>query len=470
MDWVVLEVIHDAGARLDAIRLSDGERKVLFESPHPQPLHAALNPAGTRVLVDAVTHSTLRARHRSRLGLVNLERVGVGWPSQSLDPKWHLSHGVFDDTGFRVAYEGAYDGVPISDIYVCEVQISGNSVRGEVVAGAGNPQKLGCARPTFLPGGQQLLYLRNTRPDGAWELCLLDLERSGDSAWLLEGRAPSVLSLTLTEGAEVVPDVPVVYCEPLKTAYWAGKTRGGSRQVIRATRLGDRAHRDLGRAHLRIEEICVAPEGELIAYAADGQLWLADSESGASVALSSGEPEGSHRGLTFDLEGGRLLFCTSDAEGARVRAIQLSDRSSQVLHELGDVSVVGLHALPDTLKVNARMSALADVQLSTPRPVEETPTMVDGDLHAALMAELAKEGAAPAPEPVGADLETPPPRVVAPERPATEEVLAAVAAEVEAHEAEVEVRAAVEAEPEAETEADAEPAEEGGAEAQPEAE
>ena len=47
------------------------------------PLHAATNPAGTRVLVDAVTHSTLRGRHRSRLGLVNLERLGLGWPSQS---------------------------------------------------------------------------------------------------------------------------------------------------------------------------------------------------------------------------------------------------------------------------------------------------------------------------------------------------------------------------------------------------
>ncbi len=459
MDWVVLEVIHDAGARLEGLRLSDGLRHVLFECEHAMPLHAAVNPAGTRVAVDAVVHSTLRGRHRSRLGLVNLERLGIGWTSPSLDPKWHLSHACFDDSGRRLAYEGAFDGVPISDIYVEDVQISGNSVRGTVVAGAGNPQKLGCARPVFLPGGDQLLYLRNTRPDGAWELCLLDLDRSGDSAWQLEGRAPSVLSLTLTEGAEVVPDVPVVYCPPLKTAFWAGKTRGGTRQVLRAVKLGDRAHRDLGRAHLRIDEICVAPEGELIAYAADGQLWLADSETGSAVSLSAGEPEGSHRGLTFDLAGGRLLLCTSDAEGARVRAIHLADRRGEVLHTLGDVSVLSLSPLPDSLKVDARMSALLS-EASPTAPTEETPTMVDAALNPALVAELtAAAGARAAHLPAATALEVSPVSALA-ELTGEPEASAPEAAEPEAAEPEASAPEAAEpeaAEPEASAPEAAEP-------------
>ncbi|HIF22512.1 MAG TPA: hypothetical protein EYQ27_11555, partial [Gemmatimonadetes bacterium] len=140
---------------------------------------------------------------------------------QSLDPKWRIGGAVFDDTGGRLALEGAHGGAPLTDIYVLSITLSGNSVREKIIAGAGNRKHLGCVGPHFLPGGEQLLYFHNTRPDGAWELGLLDLTCSGDSAFSLEGRAPSVLALSLTDGAAAIPEAGIEYCEALGQAFFS---------------------------------------------------------------------------------------------------------------------------------------------------------------------------------------------------------------------------------------------------------
>lgn len=361
MEWVVLEQVDDAGAQLVAFRLADGERRVLYATEQQSPLRASVHPDALRVAVDVQSRGKVRGRPRTRIGLVNLERRGVGWLKQSLDPKWRIARAVFDDTGTRLALEGAYDGVPISDVYVLELTLSGNSVRDQLLAGAGNPARLGCARPIFVDGGKQVIYLRNTRPEGAWELSMIELERPGDSATLLEGRAPSVLALTLTEGADAVPDVPLVYCGAIKQVFWAGLTRGGSRQQLRTARLGVRPHTDLGRSHQRIEEVAVSSGGELVACSADARVWLTDTETGATVPLLDGVLGASHRGLVFDEVAKRLIFCTNDSEGARMRAVDLVTRDVTTLYALGDVTILGVSALAPTAEISARIEAYESV-------------------------------------------------------------------------------------------------------------
>ena len=362
MEWIAVEQVDDSGARLVALRLADGAQRVLFATELPSPLHASFHPKVVRVALDVPSRGQAGGRPRSRVGLLNLERTGMGWLRQSLDPKWRIGHAVFDDTGTRLAMEGAWDGVPISDIYVYRLTFSGNSVREEALAGAGNPARLGCRQALFVDGGKQLLYLRKGQPEGGFEVGLLDLERSGDSASLLEGRAPSVLALTLTEGAEALPEVRIAWCGAIKQVFWAGLARGGTRQQVRTARVGVRPHTDLGPTHLKIEEICVAHGGELLACSADGQVWLTDVETGASVAIVEAGRGASHRGLAFDEAQGRLLFCTNDASGSRLRALDLGTREVTELVAFGNVSVVALAALPPDPVVSDRLAALTSVE------------------------------------------------------------------------------------------------------------
>ncbi|MCB9539721.1 MAG: hypothetical protein H6704_26210 [Myxococcales bacterium] len=358
MDWILVEEVDDDGARLSALRLADGVRRLLYESDYDLPLRPSLHPEGRRVAVDAVARNVLRGEYRARVGLVNLEKPGVGWLRESLDPKWRIGGAVFDDTGGRLALEGAYDGAPLPDIYVYSLAFSGNSVREEVIAGVGNRKQLGCVRPHFLPGGEQLVYLANNRPDGAWEVCLLDLTQSGDSAFGLEGRAPSVLSLALSDGAQAVPEAGLAYSASTRRVVFVGRARGGTRQRVRTVPLAGGACAEVGKSHLRIEDVAVSPEGDRVAWSADGQIWLADVDGGACRSVVQGASDASHRGLAFDAQGGRLLFVTNDPEGARLRAVRLTDRVVETLRDLGDVTVVGVQAVPDDAPMAQRLEAL----------------------------------------------------------------------------------------------------------------
>ena len=349
MEWVALEEVAAGSARLVALKLATGERRGLYHSNHAFPLRASLHPRGIRIAVDAVSKSPLRGDVRARVGVVNLESGGIGWLRQSLDPKWRIGGAVFDDSGARLALEGAYGGAPLPDLYVYQVGFHGNSIRDKIVAGAGSKDRLGIRRPLFLPGGEQVVFLRNTRADGAWEVCLLDLTHTGDSAVSLEGRAPSALTLTLTDGAQAQPENGLCYCEPLRRVFFVGRTRPRGRQQIRWAALDGGGWQALSQEFLRVEDMCVAPGGELIAFAADGQLWLADVETGASVPLIGGDASSTHRGLTFDLDAGQLLFCTTDESGGYVRRLHLESRLIEDMYDLGhNVTVIGMTALPTT--------------------------------------------------------------------------------------------------------------------------
>ncbi len=367
LEWLVLEEVDDGAARLVAVQPSTGARRLLYRSDHPFPLRPSIHPDGTRIVLDAISRNVLRGEYRARVGVVNLENGGVGWLRHSLDPKWRVGGAVFDDTGRRLAIEAAYGGAPLTDIYVVETTFTGNSVKETIVAGAGNRQQLGTAAPRFLTGGRRLVYLQNARPDGAWEVRLLDLDQSGDSAFSLEGRATSVLSMPLTEGADALPEGGLSFSPERGRVFFVGQTRGRTRQRLRWTPVDGGGVVDLGREHLRVEEVAAAPVGDLVAYSADGRIWLADAESCECFALVKGETTDSHRGLVFDEEQGCLWFCTTDGDGARLRVVDLDTRSVRDVLTLGPgVSVV--HGLP--LPENARAHALVEAR---PEPDAEPP-------------------------------------------------------------------------------------------------
>jgi hypothetical protein len=362
VEWIVLEEVDDGAARLIALRPATGERRLLYRSEHPFPLRPSIHPEGTRIAIDAISRNVLRGEYRARVGIVNLESGGVGWLKQSLDPKWRVGGAVFDPTGQLLAIEGAFGGAPLTELYLLDVSFSGNSAKETIIAGAGNRQGLGTAAPRFLPGGRQLVYLHNDRPDGAWEVHLLDLDRSGDSAFSMEGRAPSVLSLPLTEGALAQVDAGLAFSPDRGRVFFVGQTRSRTRQRLRWTPLDGGGIVDLGREHLRIEEVVIAPGTDLVAYAADGNVYLADAESCAVDLLVRGEPTNSHRGLIFDPELGCLWFTTTDSDGAALRMVDLDTREVREVVSLGaGVSVVHALALPDTPRTRALVRTLPEV-------------------------------------------------------------------------------------------------------------
>jgi hypothetical protein len=380
VEWIVLEEVDEGAARLVALRPSTGERRLLYRSEHPFPLRPSVHPDGTRVALDAVSRNVLRGEYRARVGVVNLESGGIGWLKQSLDPKWRVGGAVFDDTGKRLAIEGAFGGAPLTEIYVLEVGFTGNSAKETIVAGAGNRQALGTAAPRFLPGGRRLVYLHNTRPDGGWEVYLLDLDQSGESAFSMEGRAPSVLSIPLTEGALALPDAGLTFSPERERVFFVGQTRSRTRQRLRWTPLDGGGVVDLSREHLRVEEIVAAPGTDLVAYAADGNVYLADAESCEVQILVRGEPTSSHRGLIFDRELGALWFTTTDTDGAVVRMVDLDTREVRDVLPLGPgVAVVHALGLPDTNRAHTLVQQLPDAAAVSASVITQTRLADLGD-------------------------------------------------------------------------------------------
>ena len=114
MRWIVAEAIDDARACLIALRLADGARRMLFESPQTTPLRAALHPELRRIAVDVSARNAVRGEARSRVALLNLDKQGRNWLHQSLDPRWRIGGATFADTGRRLALEGDALTVPLA--------------------------------------------------------------------------------------------------------------------------------------------------------------------------------------------------------------------------------------------------------------------------------------------------------------------------------------------------------------------
>jgi hypothetical protein len=371
---LLLEEVDEGAARLVALRPSTGERWVLFRSEHPFPLRPSVHASGTRVALDAVSRNVLRGEYRARVGVLNLETGSMSWLRQSLDPRWRIGGAVFDDRGERLCVEGAYGGAPLTELYVYDVKLDGAGLHETVVAGAAQHAGLGAASPRFLPGGTGLVYLQNARPDGAWEVHALDLERSGDSAASMGGRAPSVADERLTDGAHAIPETGIAVNGRRGRVFYAAHARGRTRQRVRWTPLDGGGIVDLGREHLRIEELAVAPDGETVVYAADGQVWLGDVDSCEVIPLLGGDATCSHRGLLFDDDGRTLWVSTTADDGATLRRIDLETRVAADVVTFGPgVSVVSALSFPDEGAAERALALLPEAGLvqTAERPITD---------------------------------------------------------------------------------------------------
>jgi|GEM_PF-2746552 len=361
---LLLEEVDEGAARLVALRPSTGERWVLFRSEHPFPLRPSVHASGTRVALDAVSRNVLRGEYRARVGVLNLESGSMSWLRQSLDPRWRIGGAVFDDRGERLCVEGAYAGAPLTELYVYSVTVDGAGLHEAVVAGVAQHAGLGAASPRFLAGGTGLVYLQNARPDGAWEVHALDLERPGDSAASMGGRAPSVADERLTDGAHAIPETGIAVNARRGRVFYAAHARGKTRQRVRWTPLDGGGIVDLGREHLRIEELAVAPDGESVVYAADGQVWLGDVDSCEVVPLLGGDATCSHRGLLFDDDGRTLWVSTTTDDGATLRRVDIESRVATDVVTFGPgISVVSARSFPDEAAAERALALLPEAGL-----------------------------------------------------------------------------------------------------------
>ncbi|MBU0551140.1 hypothetical protein KJ940_06560, partial [Myxococcota bacterium] len=399
MDWLIVELLDDEGACLLGLRAADGAAWTVYRHKKEAPLRAALHPDGGRLAVDSVASARVRGKLRTRVGLVNLERQGMGWLRLSLDPKWRVGGAAFDDQGRRLAIEGYYDEAALPAIYVFSINPNGNSLREEMIAGAGSVTGLACVRPIFLPGGAQLVFFESTSAEGDWALRRLDLDEPGTSAGTLKdkGAPPSVGLVNLTDDSDAVPEVGAV--TDGERLFFVGRARGGKRQRLRWVSLeGGHVH-DLFKNHLKIESLCIDRQGARLAWAADGRVWISDIDGEPRCLL---EPEAgrTHTGLSFTPDGQALFFASNDPDGGEVCRVDMAGRV-EVLTKLEDVTLLGLHPLPPNAARDAYFEAEAKQPTSSKpaAPVDRrVSTVIDEGLDDEPARSLERESGGQHPE------------------------------------------------------------------------
>ena len=361
MDWIAIELLDDEGADLSLLRLKDGARQSIYHHPRSAPLSSAVHPGGGCIAVNALSRSRVQGQHRSRIGLINLEKEGTAWLRWSLDPKWRVANASFDQTGGRLALEGRYGEELLPNIYLFSLSTSGGSPREELLAGTGSPKSLASCQPYFID--HRLYYFESSHPEGRWEICLLDPKQKGSSAAALEERAPSVWRQVLTRGAEAIPEVGLI--TSAENLYFVARSRGGSRQRVQRLALDGKGEpQALGRNHRRIDQLCCSPDGQLL-WSADGGIWCLEGEE--ARLLVAGGSQQSHGALCPSPQG--LLFVTQTSESTELRRLG-SDGAQELLCDLGDVTILSIQLLPPNELVLNRLEA----ELKTPEllnPVEE---------------------------------------------------------------------------------------------------
>ncbi|MCA9541544.1 MAG: hypothetical protein KC620_21750, partial [Myxococcales bacterium] len=376
MRWIVAEAIDDARACLIALRLADGARRMLFESPQTTPLRAALHPELRRIAVDVSARNAVRGEARSRVALLNLDKQGRNWLHQSLDPRWRIGGATFADTGRRLALEGAYDGAPFAEIYVYDLALSRVATTEKLLAGVRNPLGLACARPVFLPGGDQLVYLRQTRADGGWGLALLDLARPGAADTRPGDRAPSAFTEPLADRLDIVPEGGLVPMPKRRSVLCVGRVRGGARQQLHAAPLSGAEPVPLGHSHNRIGAVATTPDGRQVAYVADGGVFVVDLDRGETHEAVTRDAALSPTGLLISPDGALLWMAVQGPDRTLINAVSLAAPQPVTVADLGDVTVVALHAVPDAPEIIARLDAQAADEQAAPTDAPEGATAV----------------------------------------------------------------------------------------------
>ncbi len=419
MEWIILDRADEAGRRLEALRLTDGESRVLIEHDQAHGYRASLDPSG-RLVAAVLAESAPAGRDTTRVALVDLERGAVRWLTASLDPEWHL-HGVtFSLDGKRLVAEATLGAALLRQVFVFafDPEHPLDSEAQTLLAGVGNPERLGLVSPVFAPGGQQIFYLRGCA-GGLYQAVVLDVDVPGDSAAPLKVDAPSRRELVLTEPMRIAAEAGLSYCPASRMLYFSYILAG--RQRLARKPLTGQPPRTFWRAHDKIESFAPDPDGAGAVYAADGQIWWADAEIDDVIALVEDAP-GLGPDLVTCLRDGWVLYGTHDDFGAALHALHRPSRTHQEIWR-GPGRIHGFVAVPDGEESAGRFAALPGGPLADYVPA-------DDELAALARAQAAEEAA----------------RREAEARAAAEATAAREAAEAAAREAELQaVRARAEA-------------------------
>ncbi|MCB9542833.1 MAG: hypothetical protein H6703_10335 [Myxococcales bacterium] len=366
MEWILLDRGGAGGRRLDAIRIADGATRCLIAHPQGGGYAIAPDPSGRRVaatLVDEVAGG----RAATRCALVDLDRGALRWLAASLDPAWTFDRVAFSDDGRRLVASGRHGPALAADVYVFAIDPDHPlDAEGQaLVAGAGNPDRMGLRCPRFAPGGRQVFYLQRGAGD-LYTVVVLDVDKPGEGPDVLGGRAPSARTLALTEPLRIAPDAGLAYCHTRRQLYFAHLLAG--RQRLARKPLTGQAPRTFWRAHPAIDAICADPEGAGVVYAAEGQLFWADLELDDVLVLAEAA-----KGVDGDrlacAAGGWVFYLRAGEAGEELCAIHRPSRSEQVVWR-GEGPVAGFALAP--AEMSARLAALGagPLPVYVPDPAE----------------------------------------------------------------------------------------------------
>lgn len=366
MDWIVLEELDATSARLTALRLGDGSRRILFDSAQDAPLRASLHLDLRRAAVDVHTKSALHGAERARVALVNLEQVGKSWLRRSLDPRWRLSGLVFGPGGHRFAVEGNVGGAPSTDIYAFDLSLTAAAATEKLLGGVAHPQGLGCVRPAWLPDGDRFVYLQ--AGGNGWRLMLADLDRVGPADTTPGDRAPGIFTTALHPDVDLVPAAGLVPSPDGATVY--GVARVGEQHQLVGLPLDGGAPFGVGGVHAAIARPAVGPDGQTLAFAADGRVWL--SQGGRAPQVMAGESgDETHTGVCLSQDGEGLYFVTRAPHGVTLDVCDLVAGVPYPVAQLGAAQVVELHPVPERPALGVRLA-------ERPEVVNDAPAFIEG--------------------------------------------------------------------------------------------
>lgn len=371
VDWLLLETQTGAGGQVLALRISDDARRVVHRGDQKDPLRAALDPTGRMVAVDIRSRSNLSGSERQRAALVHLERGDRIWLPQSLDRRWRLSGVTFDETGRRLAFEGARDGDSPTEIYVADFEVSGFSIRDTPIAVLRHPDGLALREPTFINDGETLLFFEEIAGGRGDRLCWTNLAATAqDTEWpLINEFAPLVADL------ELISSRGLVYDREAQAVYVVARGHAGDTEQIYRVPLDGGSPRPVSPAHGEIEVMAIAAGEDRLAYAADEALRLVVGDDEPILLVRV--PGGRFGGLVIDAESDCLWYVVNEPTHATLCAVLLPDGGVHPVARLNQERALRLIAVPDHPWLSEHLDGLTPAAVLPETPVADVPTAVD---------------------------------------------------------------------------------------------
>ena len=371
MDWLLLETQSGVGKQVIALRISDGDRRVVHRGEQTAPLRAQLDPTGRMVAVDVRARSHVSGSQRERAALVHLERGDRIWLPQALDRRWRLTGVRFDGAGRQLAFEGARGGADATDIYVAAFEVRGFSIRDVPVALLRHPHGLHLKTPTFIGDGDELLFFEERVGLDGYGLGLASLTTTeGTDEW------PRVLSWTsLAADLPLIAERGLVFDAARRMAYVVARGRSGDSERVYRVPLDGGPATSATPPHGRIEALAVAPGEDRLAYAADEALRLVVGDADPLLLVRA--PGGRFGGLLIDPESDCLWYAVNEPGHATLCAVLLPDGGVHPVARLNQERIDALLAVPDEPWLAEQLASLAAAPVLPSIPVVEMPTVVD---------------------------------------------------------------------------------------------